>query len=344
MMKIMQHYLSPSETPASFRLAGTLFSRMRTTGIISVLVVLVFTIFACANSRFTNTNNLINILNQSSYLTMVALGQGLVLISGGFDLAVAGILGLTSVVSVSLLVMLTASGFDLPFAIAIAIAGGLSVGLILGFLNGVAVGYLKVPSFIVTLGVAGIAAGAGYQISGGAPVTGLPDGFVSAFGTPDLRSISTSVYFAIIIAVLLHVMMTRTRIGRYIYAVGGNAIAARLSGINVGRYVILVFMTSGALASLSGILLSARVSTGDTNLGGNFVLQSITAGVLGGISLRGGEGSLVGAVLGALFIAILSNGMNLENISSYYQMIILGVLLVLAVLAEQVRMMFSGSR
>nr|WP_252121695.1 ABC transporter permease [Rhizobium sp. RCAM05350] len=145
-------------------------------------------------------------------------------------------------------------------------------------------------------------------------------------------------------AFVLHVGMVRTRIGRYIYAVGGNAVAARLSGVNVGRSIILVFMTSGALASLSGILLSARVSTGDTNLGGNFVLQSITAGVLGGISLRGGEGSLIGAALGALFIAVLSNGMNLENISSYYQMIILGVLLVLAVLAEQVRMMLSGRR
>jgi ribose transport system permease protein len=196
----------------------------------------------------------------------------------------------------------------------------------------------------VTLGVAGIAAGVGYQISGGAPVTGLPDGFVNAFGTPDLRSISTSVYLAFITIVLLQVVMTRTRIGRYIYAIGGNAVAARLSGINVGRYTVIVFMTSGALASLAGILLSARVATGDTNLGGNFVLQSITAGVLGGISLRGGEGSLIGAVLGAVFISILSNGMNLENISSYYQMIILGVLLVLAVLAEQIRVMISGSR
>lgn len=323
---------------------GDLISRLRTTGIISALVVVVFVIFALINPRFTNTNNLVNILNQSSYLTLVALGQGLVLISGGFDLAVAGILGLTSVVSASILVMLTANGVDLPVAIAIAMAGGLGVGLVFGFVNGVTVAYLNVPSFIVTLGTAGIAAGAGYQISGGIPVTGLPDGFVNAFGTPDLRSISTSVYIAFLVAFVFHVGMVRTRIGRYIFAVGGNAVAARLSGVNVGRSIILVFMTSGALASLSGILLSARVSTGDTNLGGNFVLQSITAGVLGGISLRGGEGSLIGAALGALFIAVLSNGMNLENISSYYQMIILGVLLVLAVLAEQVRMMLSGRR
>lgn len=335
---------SRTAKPIHDQTARGLISRLRTTGIISALVVLVFVIFALANPRFTNTNNLVNILNQSSYLTLVALGQGLVLISGGFDLAVAGILGLTSVVSASLLVMLTANGMDLPAAIAISVAGGLGVGLAFGFINGVTVAYLNVPSFIVTLGVAGIAAGAGYQISGGIPVTGLPDGFVSAFGTPDLRSISTSVYVACLLAFFFHVGMVRTRIGRYIYAVGGNTVAARLSGVNVGRSIILVFMTSGALASLAGILLSARVSTGDTNLGGNFVLQSITAGVLGGISLRGGEGSLIGAALGALFIAVLSNGMNLQNISSYYQMIILGVLLVLAVLAEQVRMMLSGRK
>lgn len=330
--------------PPPARTLAELFSSLRSTGIIGILMVLVFAGFSLSNSRFTSVNNLVNILNQSSYLTLVALGQALVLISGGFDLAVAGILGLTSVVCVLVLILLASNGVELSVAIGVAIAAGLAVGLGLGLVNGAAVAYLKVPSFIMTLGVAGVACGAGYQLSGGAPVTGLPEGFVDVFGTPDLRSISTSVYLAAGLAILLHVVMTRTRTGRYIYAVGGNAVAARLSGVRVGRHIVLVFMSSGALASLAGILLSARVSTGDTNLGGNFVLQSITAAVLGGVSLRGGEGSLVGAVLGALFIAILSNGMNLENISSYYQMIILGVLLVLAVLAEQVRMMLSGRR
>lgn len=343
-MTPLQQLSQPTHSSAPLRAIEQLFSRMKTTGIISALVLLVFAFFAVANSRFTNTNNLINILNQSSYLTIVSLGQGLVLISGGFDLAVASLLGLSSVVSASLMLALVASGVDLPLAIAISIAGGLSLGLIVGLVNGVAVAYLNVPSFIVTLGVAGMVAGAGYQISGGAPVTGLPEEFIAAFGTPDLRSISTSVYAAVLFTIVLHLLMTRTRAGRYIYAVGGNPVAARLSGINVKRHIVFVFMTSGVLASLAGILLSARVSTGDTNLGGNFVLQSITAGVLGGISLRGGEGTLVGAALGGLFIAILSNGMNLQNISSYYQMIILGGLLVLAVLAEQLRLMMTGRR
>jgi ribose transport system permease protein len=317
---------------------------LRTTGVISVLVALAFICFALINPRFTNTNNLINVLNQASYLAILALGQGLVLISGGFDLAVAGILGLSSVISVTTLVVLVGSGMNEPLAIAIAIAAGLGVGLVLGAINGIAVAVLRVPSFIVTLGVAGVAAGAGYQISGGIPVTGLPQGFIDTFGTPNLRSISTSVYVAATLALLTHIVMNRTKIGRYIYAVGGNAVAARLSGVNVVAYTVAVFVISGVFASLSGILLSARVATGDTNLGGNFVLQSITAGVLGGISLRGGEGAIFGAVLGALFIAILGNGMNLENISSYYQMIILGVLLVLAVLAERGRAMLAGRK
>ncbi|WP_376966966.1 ABC transporter permease [Azospirillum sp. A26] len=343
-MTPLQQISRPAQPFALRRVAGEMLSRLKTTGIISALVLIVFAFFAVANSRFTNSNNLINILNQSSYLMIVSLGQGLVLISGGFDLAVATLLGLTSVVSATLMIALAANGVDLPLAIAISIAGGLSVGMILGLANGVAVAYLNVPSFIVTLGVSGIAAGAGYQISGGAPVTGLPEDFIAVFGTPDLRSISTSVYIAVLFAIVLHLTMTRTRLGRYIYAVGGNPVAARLSGINVKRHIVFVFMTSGVLASLAGILLSARVSTGDTNLSGNFVLQSITAGVLGGISLRGGEGTLFGAALGALFIAVLSNGMNLENISSYYQMIILGGLLVLAVLAEQLRLLISGRR
>jgi len=317
-------------------------AKVRTTGIISALVAIAFLGFALVNPRFTNLNNLVNILNQSSYLAILSLGQGLVLLCGGFDLAVAGILGLSSVISATTLVALVAAGTSLPIAIAIAIVAGLAVGFVLGAVNGVAVAVLKVPSFIVTLGVAGVAAGAGYQISGGIPVTGLPQGFLDSFGTPNLRSISTSVYVAAALALLAHVVMNRTRIGRYIYAVGGNAVAARLSGVNVVAYTIAVFVVSGMLASLAGILLSARVATGDTNLGGNFVLQSITAGVLGGISLRGGEGTIIGAVLGALFIAILGNGMNLENISSYYQMIILGVLLVLAVLAERGRALLAG--
>lgn len=320
------------------------FIGLQTTGVISLLIAMAFLGFALVNPRFTNLNNLINILNQASYLSILALGQGLVLISGGFDLAVAGILGLTSVISVTVLVALIAGGVSVPFAIAIAIVTGLAVGFVLGLINGVAVAKLGVPSFIVTLGVAGVATGAGYQISGGIPVTGLPQAFLDTFGTPNLRSISMSVYTAAALALLTHIVMNRTRIGRYIYAVGGNAMAARLSGVNVARYTISVFVVSGLFASLAGILLSARVATGDTNLGGNFVLQSITAGVLGGISLRGGEGTIIGAVLGALFIAILANGMNLENISSYYQMIILGVLLVLAVLAERGRAFLAGRR
>jgi len=321
---------------------GLLSTRLQSTGIITLLVLMIFVFFAIINPRFTNSINLINILNQSSYLTLVALGQGLVLISGGFDLAIAGVVGLTSVITASLLVFLEAHGVNLPVALTLALMGGLTVGALIGWLNGIAVAYMNIPSLIVTLGAGGIAAGIGYEVSGGIPVTGLPDAFMQWFGTPDLLSISTSVYIALGLAVVLQFIMTRTRSGRYIYAVGGGAAAARLSGISVKRYILMVFVASGVLASLAGILLSARVATGDTNLGGDFVLQSITAGVLGGISLRGGEGKIHGAVLGSFFIAILSNGMNLENVSSYYQMMILGALLILAVLAEQVRIARAG--
>ena len=229
--------------------------------------------------------------------------------------------------------------------IALGTLAGFGAALLIGAVNGLGVAQFGVSPFIMTLGMQSVGAGMALFITGGVPIGNLPYAFGDFFGFGTIFGMPVPVLIAIVAIVGMWVLMNRTRIGARLYAVGGNIKAANLSGINTKRTLFLAYVICALLASLAGILLTARVESGETNLGGTIALESIAAAVIAGVSLRGGIGRVESVVLGAFFIVLLQNGMNLMQIGSYMQMVLLGSLLVLAVIIDQFRYrMMVGER
>lgn len=318
--------------------ANALRNIFASVGILPLLMILAIAFFAAQESRFYGSGNIANVFRQSTYLIIITLGQALVLISGGFDLSVGAVIAVTSVVSARFMSTYYASNPEAEvMSMLVGVAAGLCVGLIFGLINGIGVARFKVSPFIMTLGMASVGGGFALYYTGGSPVSGMPPVFARVIGTGRWFEIPVPIYFAAAATILVIFLVSFTSWGRYLYAIGGNTKAAFLSGIPVGVYTASVYVICSLLAALGGILLTARVSSGEPNLGGAFPLQSITAAVVGGISLRGGEGKIAGAVLGALFITLLTNGMNLIRIESYVQDIAIGVILILAVIFDRLR-------
>jgi ribose/xylose/arabinose/galactoside ABC-type transport system permease subunit len=316
-------------------LARSIFS---TVGILPILLVVVIFYFASQESRFYGTANLTNVLRQSTYLIIVTLGQALVLISGGFDLSVGAVIAVTSVVSARYMSSHYAANPNSELSsVLVGVGFGLLVGVVFGLVNGIGVARFKVSPFIMTLGMASVGSGFALYYTGGSPVSGMPPLFTREIGTGRWFEIPVPVYAALVAMILVLFLVGSTSWGRYLYAIGGNTKAAYLSGIPVGVYTASVYVMCSLLAAVAGLLLTARTSSGEPNLGGQYPLESITAAVIGGISLRGGEGRIMGAVLGALFITILTNGMNLIRMESYFQTMAIGVILILAVVFDQLR-------
>ena len=237
----------------------------------------------------------------------------------------------------------------MPDAVALAIAFGLlagfAAGLAIGIVNGVGVALLGVSPFMMTLGMASIGFGIALYMTGGVPVYGMPPAFSDVFGFGSWLGIPAPVYVTVALILLLYLVLNWTRLGRYFYAVGGNIKAARLSGINTRLTLFTAYVLCGGMASISGLLLTARLETGEANIGASMPLESIAACVIAGVSLRGGVGRVENVVLGALFIGLIQNGMNLARIESYLQTVVIGVLLILAVVADQLRLRYmSGAR
>jgi ribose transport system permease protein len=300
--------------------------------------VLVILFFALQEPRFYGTANITNVFRQSTYLIIVTLGQALVLISGGFDLSVGALIAVTSVVSARWMSNYYAGNPESELtAVLVGVAAGLFVGLVVGLVNGIGVARFNVSPFIMTLGMASVGSGFALYYTGGSPVSGMPPLFTKQIGTGRVFEIPVPIFFAIAAILIVIFLVNATAWGRYLYAIGGNTKAAFLSGINVPLYTASVYVMCSLLTALAGILLTARVSSGEPNLGATFALESITAAVVGGVSLRGGEGRIFGAVLGALFITILTNGMNLIRIESYIQEIAIGIILIVAVIIDRLQ-------
>ncbi|MBA3414817.1 MAG: ABC transporter permease [Chloroflexia bacterium] len=307
-------------------------------GILPLLLVAAIVFFAVQEERFYGAQNILNVSRQATYLTIVTLGQALVLISGGFDLSVGALIAVTSVVSARWMATFYANNPESELlALLVGVAVGLVVGLVFGLVNGIGVARFQVSPFIMTLGMASIGSGFALYYTGGSPVSGMPPLFTREIGTGRWFEIPVPVIVALAAIAVVYVVMNWTRLGRYVYAIGGNTKAAYLSGIAVPVYLVAVYVICSLLTALAGLLLTARVSSGEPNLGASFPLESITAAVVGGVSLRGGEGRILGAVLGAIFITILTNGMNLIRIESYIQGIALGVILIVAVIVDRLR-------
>ncbi|MEM1286350.1 MAG: ABC transporter permease [Pseudomonadota bacterium] len=333
--------MSASPQPAAPERSGPL-GLLRTifvkVGVLPFFLVIAVIVFMVLSSSFMTAQNLFNVARQSVFLVLVSMGQMLVLISGGFDLSVGTAIAITSVVSAMSMVWLAGM---FPDAIWLAILLGCLIGmgaaLMIGLVNGIGVAYFDVSPFIMTLGVSSVGAGLALFLTGGVPVSGMPFAFSDVFGFGRIGGVPVPVVVALVCIVLMWVFMTQTRLGTQVYAVGGNIKAARLSAINTKSTLLMCYMLCALIASLTGLLLTARVESGEANLGASLALESIAACVIAGVSLRGGIGNVLNVVLGAFFIVLVKNGMNLAQISSYMQMVLLGVLLILAVIFDQLR-------
>lgn len=329
--------LAPPPGPPGQRLANLAVRLFVRAGVLPFLLVIAFVVFGLLSDEFLSTSNLTNLLRQSVYLILVALGQMLALVTGGFDLSVGTTVAITSVVSASVMSMMSAGGDPPWIAIAAGCAIGLLAGMGVGLVNACGVALAGVSPFIMTLGVQSIGLGIALTLTGGVPVSGLPAEFGDLFGFGQVFGVPLPVLVTFVCAGLLYVVMTRTAIGNYFLAVGGNAKAAALSGVNTTRVLMAAYVLCALFASISGLLLTARVGSGEANLGGTIALESIAACVIAGVSLRGGVGRVERVVLGAIFIGVVQNGMNLIGVRSYLQMVVLGLLLIIAVVADRLR-------
>lgn len=338
--------VASSSTVSNNILVGAVRGLFLRVGVLPFFLAAALIVFALVSTQFLSLQNLTNVARQSVYLVLVSLGQMLVLISGGFDLSVGTAIAMTSVVSAMAMVALAAAMPDMVWVVILLGAfAGFGAALVIGCLNGVGVAQFGVSPFIMTLGVQSIGAGAALFLTGGVPIAGLPFEFGNFFGFGRVFGVPVPVLFALTAIVLVWLLMNRTRFGAHLYAVGGNVKAANLSGVNTKQVLFFAYVLCALLASVAGVLMTARVESGETNLGGTIALESIAACVIAGVSLRGGIGRVENVVLGAFFIVLVQNGMNIAQISSYLQMVLLGSLLVLAVILDQVRYrMLVGNR
>ena len=313
-------------------------------GILPFLLLTAAVVFTFMSDNFLTDRNLMNVLRQSVYLTIVSLGQMHCLLTGGFDLSVGTVLALSSVVGALVMASVFAA---IPDAIWLAIMIGCFVGILagtmIGVANGIGVAFFGVSPFMMSLGMTSVGFGIALFLTGGTPVYGMPQQFGDIFGFGILLGIPTPIYVAALIIIVLYLVLNRTPFGRHLYAVGGNIKAAQLSGINTRSTLFWTYVLCAFLAAIAGMLLTARLDTGEANIGASMPLQSIAACVIAGVALRGGVGRLENVVLGALFIGLVQNGMNLARIESYFQTVVLGALLILAVVADQIRLRYIAS-
>lgn len=295
---------------------------------ISLLVLCL--IVALVEPRFLSPGNLASVVRQTTVITVMAMGMTMVMVSGGIDLSVGSLLALSGVCGA--LTMTTKA--DSLSVILLGLVVCLSVGLLGGFINGLAVTRLKIPPFIVTLGALGIYRGIALIITDGNGVVGLPENF-GKLAEGALLGIPVPLLIVVVIALLVHFLLTSTQPGRYCYAIGSNVEAARYAGIRVARYQILFYCILGLLTGLAGAIETARLVTGVPTSGEGYELNVIAAVVIGGGSLSGGQGTVVGTIIGSLIMGVLSNGANLLGISPFIQKIVIGTVIVMAVTFDE---------
>lgn len=300
---------------------------IQSVGILPVLI-LIFIGFSLMTPNFATESNIMNIVRQSSINTVLAAGMTFVIITGGIDLSVGSILGATAVMA-----MVTSLSPELGLlSIPVALMGG----LLMGTLNGVMVAYIGLPPFIATLGTYTALRGAAYLLADGTTVINNDISF-EWIGNAYLGPIPWLVVIGFVVIGICWFILRKTTLGMHVYAVGGNANAARLTGIKVGLVLTFVYAMSGLMAGLGGIMSASRLYSANGNLGVGYELDAIAAVVLGGTSLSGGIGSITGTLIGALIIAAMNNGMTLMGVSYFWQLVIKGCVIIIAVLIDKYR-------
>lgn len=291
---------------------------------VAIGCIALFLVFSALNSTFYQVSNLVDIMLQSSINAVIAVGMTLVIMTRGIDLSVGSVVGLSSMVAADMM----------SHGVAAGIGAGLLVGLVCGLINGILIAKLRLPDFIVTLGTLSIYRGMALIYVDGQPIYGLPKAFRSIFAGRIL-DVPTPVIFAIVIAALAFLLIRFTALGEQIVAIGGNEEAARLSGVKIEQVKITVYTLSGLLSSIAGFILIARIGAAEPIGGNGFELQAIGSAVIGGASLFGGVGNPLGSLVGALTLGGLQNGLTLMNVPSFWQYVASGLVVILAVFADQ---------
>ena len=312
--------VEPEERVLTF---GDVFGR--DAGGLIVLLVL-FGALTLASNEFLTADNMANLARQVAVFGIIAVGQLLVILTAGIDLSVGSVLGLTGCVTAELLV----HGVSIP----IAIAAGFGVGIAIGLFNGTLVAFAKMPPFIVTLGMLGIARGVVLVLTDASTVQPLPDAFGN-IANGDFLGLPNLLWIFVAVVVIASFVLRRTVFGRYVYAVGSNPESARLAGVPVTRVLVAVYAISGLLAAVGGVLFTSRLNAGIPTAGTGYELNAIAACVIGGASLFGAKGGAFGAAAGALIVATLNNGGNLLAVNAFYLQIIIGALILAAVAFDQ---------
>jgi inositol transport system permease protein len=306
-------------------------------------IFLIFAVMVLAASvlspAFVSSTNLINIVRQMSIVGLIALGVTGVIVSGGIDLSSGSVVGLTAVVAASLSQSPDAAAFfpGLNLPLIVPVLAACVVGALVGLINGSLVAKARIPPFIATLGTYTAIRGGAMLYTGGRPISDLSDNY-NFIGQGDVFGLPVPIIILIIMAVVTHILYAHTKFGKYIYAIGGNEQAARVSGIDASRYKMLIYVYASFLAGLAGLVVSSRIGSGQPGLGVGYELDAIAAAVIGGTSLSaGGIGTVAGTIIGALIIGVLNNTLDLMNVSAYWQQIIKGCIIVGAVVIDQLK-------
>jgi ribose ABC transporter, permease protein len=297
-----------------------------------IALIILMAVITIINSNFLTANNLLNLLLQVTSNALIAFGMTFVILTGGIDLSVGSILALSSALTAGLL------GSGMPVTLAILIS--LILGCILGMMNGLLISYGKLAPFIVTLATMTIFRGATLVYTNGNPITkGLSDTFLFQFlGQGYIVGIPFPViimFIVFIVFIVLYVLLHKTAFGKSVYAIGGNEKAAYISGVKLNKVKIIIYSISGIMASISGLIITSRLSSAQPTAGASYEMDAIAAVVLGGTSLSGGKGRILGTLIGALIIGVLNNGLNIIGVSAFWQQVVKGVVILIAVLIDR---------
>lgn len=291
------------------------------TGILLTLIFMII-FFSIVTKSFFSANNFANITRQISIVGICSVGMTMVILTGGIDLSIGSLIGVTSAVAA---IMMRAG---LP--IILCVLASLALGILIGAFNATCINYLEIPPMITTLATMISLRGAVYLVTGGMPVYGLPESF-KVLGQGSIGLIPISMIIMVLVFVIGYIVLNKTVFGRRIYGIGGNIETARLSGVNVKREIYKIYMLVGAFGSLAGLILMSRVNSGQPSAGDGYEMDIITAVVLGGVSVSGGEGKITKVIVGVVFMGVLTNGMMMMNINEYWQRVVKGIVLLVAV-------------
>ena len=303
--------------------------------IIALLIMCI--VLSLLSDRFMSADNIWNVMRQISVNMIISVGMTLVILIGGIDLSVGSVLAFSGAITAVMLKY----GNEFPgwnihigFTLIGALLGGTLIGAFLGWFNGLTITRFKVPPFVATLAMLTIARGLTMLLTGGFPITGFSVQ-MAFIGTGWFLGIPMPVWISAVVVLVAVVLTNRTRLGRYIYAIGGNETAAELSGLKINKIKLIVYSIAGALAAVGGIIVTSRLDSAQPNAGSGFELDAIAAVVIGGTSLSGGKGTIMGTVQGTLIIGILNNGLVLLNVSPFWQQVIKGMVILVALVIEK---------